>query len=361
MKKLMSKNPVWLICTITVFVVTCYWMLFASDRYISQTNIVLESPQISAPTLNVRNILSGSGGHGDMLLLRDYLLSVDMLKKVQVNNDFREHFSNKKIDFLSRLADQNVSLEELHQYYLKQISVELDEYANVLRIKVNAFTPMVANGIANFLLSEGERHMNAMGQRLAAEQVNFLEAQVVALSENFEKARQALLDYQNKYGLISPTDTVESLSAVVAGLEGQLSNLQSNRTALVSYQSRKSPDVVKMDSQIAAIKTQIAIERARMAQQSGDALNVKSADYQSLELKMQFAKESYSGALAALENTRIEAARKLKQISVLQSPTFPEYPVEPRRIYNSVTFGLIAIFLSLIVQMIMLIIKDHRD
>jgi capsular polysaccharide transport system permease protein len=361
MKKLILRNPVWFVCTISVFIVTCYWALFASDRYISQTNIVLESPQISAPTLNVRNILSGGGGHGDMLLLRDYLLSVDMLKKVQKSNEFRLHYSNQEIDVFSRLFNKSAPMEELHQYYLKQISVELDEYANVLRIKITAFTPKMAYDIAVFLLHEGESHMNAMGQRLAAEQVSFLETQVVALSENFERTRQALLDYQNKYGLVSPTNTVESLSAVVAGLEGQLSNLQSQRTALVSYQSHKSPDVVKIDSQIVATKTQISLERSRMAQQSGDALNVKSADYQSLELKVQFAKESYSGALAALENTRIQAARKLKQISVLQSPTLPEYPIEPRRIYNTVTFALIAVFMSLIAQMILLIVKDHRD
>ena len=65
--------------------------------------------------------------------------------------------------------------------------------------------------------------------------------------------------------------------------------------------------------------------------------------------------------LAALENTRIEAARKLKQVSVLQSPTLPEYPVEPKRLYNSVVFALIALFVGLIGQMLVLIIEDHKD
>jgi len=63
----------------------------------------------------------------------------------------------------------------------------------------------------------------------------------------------------------------------------------------------------------------------------------------------------------ALENTRIEAARKLKQVSVLQSPTFPEYPVEPRRLYNTVVFAIIAFLAGLIIQMLVLIVKDHKD
>jgi capsular polysaccharide transport system permease protein len=76
---------------------------------------------------------------------------------------------------------------------------------------------------------------------------------------------------------------------------------------------------------------------------------------------MQFSQESYSTALSALENTRIEAARKLKQLSVLQSATLPEYAVEPERLYNSAVFIIIALFLGLIVQMLVLIIMDHRD
>jgi capsular polysaccharide transport system permease protein len=130
---------------------------------------------------------------------------------------------------------------------------------------------------------------------------------------------------------------------------------------LTSYQSSRSPSVVKIGNEIKAVRQQIVKERSRMAQQSGGALNTLSAEYQTLELKVQFAMESYSGALAALESTRIEAARKLKQVSILQSPTLPEYPVEPKRIYNIVVFTVIVLFLTLITHMFVLIIKDHRD
>jgi capsular polysaccharide transport system permease protein len=148
---------------------------------------------------------------------------------------------------------------------------------------------------------------------------------------------------------------------VVANLEAQLANLKAKRTVLASYQSTRSPDALRVASEIKALNQQIAQERARMAQQSGGALNVMSSEYQTLELQAQFAQDSYSGALAALENTRIEAARKLKQVSVLQSPRLPEYSVEPRRLYNSVVFAIIALFLGLILHMLVLIIKDHRD
>ncbi len=345
-----------------ILLVSSYWAFLASDRYVSEANVVLESPQIAPPNLSFSSLLSGAGsGSSDMLLLRDYLLSVDMLRKLEQQLSFRNHYADQSIDLISRLFDHDAPIESLHEYYLDRISVELDEYAKVLRIRVQAFTPEMANQINRLLLQQGETQMNAMGQRLAQEQVRFLEDQVSDLNTHFNAARQALLDYQNINGLVSPTGTVESLNAVVARLDGELTTLKAKRSVLSSFQSSTSPEMVRIDAQIRATHDQIGEERSRMTKRAGGALNAVSSEYQTLELKAQFAQESYSGALAALENTRIEAARKLKQVSVLQNPTLPEYAIEPERLYNATVFTIIALFLALIAQMMLLIIKDHRD
>lgn len=356
------RNPIWATCLLLILLVDGYWVFFASNRYVSESNIVLESPQIALPSLDFSSLFSNSSGKGaEMLLLRDFLLSVDMLREIDTATNFRKHYADKQYDFFSRLRSEDEPIEELHEYYLDQVSVELDDYAQVLRIKVQAFDPEVAYQIDTLLLEHGEARMNALGQRLAEEQVLFLEKQVNQLRDGFNKARLDLLNYQNEKGLVSPIGTVESLSAVVADLASQLANLEASKRALVSYQSMKSPAVVKIDSEIEAIKQQINQESARMAQTSGGALNTLSSEYQTLQLQLEFAQESYSGALSALQNTRIEAARKLKQVSVLQSPTFPEYSVEPDRFYNSVVFTILALFVALIAQMLVLIIKEHQD
>ncbi|NNJ84352.1 MAG: chain-length determining protein [Gammaproteobacteria bacterium] len=352
----------WFACLLSIVLVSAYWFFWASDRYVSESNVVLESPQISLEILASSSILGSQGvGARDMLLLRDHLLSVDMLRTIDRALGFREHYANRTIDYFSRLGGIQVPIEELYDYYLGRISVELDEYAQVLRIRVQAFAPGMAHRIATFLLENGEAHMNAMGQRLAEEQVRFLERQVEELNDRFNTARRILIDYQNENGLVSPSGVVESLSQLVANLEVQLANLKAKRAALVSFQSPKSPEVLRVDSEIDALKQQITQGLARMAQKSGGALNVMSSEYQTLELKAQFAQESYAGALAALESTRIDAARKLKQVSILQTPTLPEYPMEPERLYNTVVFAIITLFLGLIYHMLLMIIEDHRD
>lgn len=361
MQKFLRKSPHWAMALLAIVLVSFYWFVIAEDRYVSRATVVLESPQVASPEISFASLIGGGAGNTqDLLLLREHLLSVDMLKRVDRELDFRGHYSQHG-DLLARLSNPQGPVEDLHKYFLRRVEVELDEYAGVLNIRAQAYTPEFAHRLTSLLLHAGEEHMNDMGHRLAAEQVRFLEGQMERLQERFDEARAALLAFQNEYGLVSPTSTVESLNQVVATLEGDLARLQAQRNAMSSFQSEQSSEMRRVQSEIAALRDQIEVQRDRLAQAAGDSLNRISAEYQTLELRAQFAQETYSSALAALESTRLEAARQLKQVSVLQSPLFPEYPTEPKRLYNSSVFAIITIFLTFIFGMMLMIIKDHRD
>lgn len=357
----LKKQPHWALCVAAILVATLYWGLIATNRYVSETHIVLQSPEINPTGFNISSLLSGTQGSGDLLLLKDHLQSVDMLQKLQERLDIRSHYASANIDYLSRLSSSDIELEKLYKYMQKRIDVVFDDYAAVLRIRVQAYTPEMATAIAQTLLEEGERHMNDMGQRLAAEQVAFIELQVQKLEQRLFSIREELLTFQNKQGLVSPTGTVQSIFAVVGQLQGQLAILEARKKSASSFQSNVSPEVVRLNSEINALKAQIEIEKQKLAASTGDSLNRVSADYQTLELRAQFALELYSNALLALESTRVEAARKLKQVSVLQYPTKAEFSTEPRRRYNIIVFIFFAVFITAIVHLTRSIIRDHRD
>ncbi|WP_252107362.1 MULTISPECIES: chain-length determining protein [unclassified Halomonas] len=360
--RFVKRSPHWALAILAIILVTFYWFVWAQDRFVSRATVVLDSPQVATPEISFASLMGGGGGGNthDLLLLREHLLSVDMLRQLDDALDFREHYSEHG-DIFSTLWNADAPIEELHNYYLRRVNVELDEYAGVLIVEVQGYTPEFAHDMTQMLLEAGEEHMNQMGHRLADEQVRFLEQQMVRLEERFRETRSELLDFQNEYGLISPTATVESLNQVVATLEGDLARLQAQRDALASFQSSQSAELRQVERQITALRDQISEQSERLAQAAGGALNRVSAEYETLELQAQFAQETYSSALAALENTRLEAARQLKQVSVLQSPLYPEYPTEPDRLYNSSVFAIITIFLAFILSMIIMIVKDHRD
>lgn len=358
-----KKYPHWFICFLLIIVVSLYWLFWASDRYVSQSIVVVQSSQISSPTgLNFRSLLAGENSTDttDMLLMREYLLSADMVEKLIKQADFREQYS-KHGDFFSQLRNKNAPIEKLHAYYLKNVNIRLDGYSGVLRVDVKAFTPDEAYKINNLLLADGEKHMNDLGQKLAQEQVIFLQKQVKILQSEYEVTQKKLLDYQNRNGLISPTGTVDSINTIVANLQSRLALLRARKNSILTFQSGSSPEVVKLDGEINALSEQINNEQSELTTKHGNALNKISSGYETLLLQAQFAQSSYKGALSALQNTEISAARKLKQVSILESPTYPQYAILPQRLYNIGMFSIVTLFITLIVNMLILIIRDHRE
>jgi capsular polysaccharide transport system permease protein len=251
--------------------------------------------------------------------------------------------------------------EIFHAHYLSRTSVEFDEYSGILVIKAQAYDRGMAQAIASSLVTEGERFMNSLAHNLAQSQVTFLERQVNILAERATQARQGLLSYQNRKGMASPQATAETIVAIVARLTAQRAELETQRSALQSYLVPSHPSIVQINQQIGSIDRQIALEQGKLAAPGGNTLNRTVEEYQRLELQAGFAQDMYKTALTALEQGRIEATRTLKQMSVVQSPSTPERSMEPRRAYNSLVFLLVALLLAGVAQLLLSIMRDHKD
>jgi len=361
-----TKRPVLAAAAVGMLLSVLYWGFYASDRYISEAHVIIQSTQIdNGQGFDLGSLLgsANAGNQPDQLLLRDYLLSLDMLKKLDARLHLREHYGDPRHDLLSRLWSWRggVSVEKFHAHYLDRVSVEYDDYAGVLVIKSQGYDPQTAHAITSALVSDGEQFMDALAHSLAQDQVDFLAKQIGDINQTTMVARQALLAYQNRHGLVSPQGTTENLAAIVNGMESRLSDLQASRAAMLGYLMPTSANVVEANLQIAALEKQIASEKARLAAPQGPTLNRTVEEYQRLEMEAGFAQDLYKTALTALEKGRFEAARTLKKMSILQAPTLPEYPLEPRRLYNSVVSILVVLLAAGIVHLLAAIIRDHKD
>lgn len=342
---------------------TGYW-LFSSDRYVSEAIVLIQNTeQISMPTFDIATVLGGIGSISkpDQLLLREHLLSVDMLKKLDANLNLRAHYSDHRHDFASRMWFKDASIEWFHRHYLSRVTVDFDDYAGVLRIRVQAYDAATAQAIARMLVKEGERYMNEMSHALARAQVDFLSTQVSSAHAQLLQASQVLLDFQNQKGLVSPKAAVGSIHAIVAKLEEQRTELQTQLASLPRNLDRNHPTMKSLQQALLAVERQIAQEQAKLASTSGMPLNSLVAEEQRLEMDLDFKKAVYKTALAGLEKGRMDAARTLKQVSVLQLPILPEYAMEPRRIYGVVTTFCITILVIGIVNLLKSVILDHVD
>lgn len=340
-----------------------YWLLIASDRYVSEARVIVQRTNLtsgeSAEAMGFLGVVPGLTS--DQMLLRDHLLSIDMLKALDERLGLRAHYSDWRRDPLSRMWFSDTPIERFQTYFRGRLAVDVDEFTGILVVRSQAYDARTAQAITAMLVAEGEQHMNAMAQALAADQVHFLEGQVKDLADRAAAARRELLDFQNAKGLVSPAGTALTLETIIGKLEGELTDLQTRRNALLGYLMPDSPGVRELDLQIAGTRKQLDRERKRLAAPDGGTLNLTIEQYEVLELKAKFAQDLYKTALTALERGRIEATRTLKKVSVLQSPNVPEYALEPRRLYNSVVFLLASLLLAGLVNLIAIIIRDHRD
>ncbi|MDO9005541.1 MAG: chain-length determining protein [Aquabacterium sp.] len=348
---------------IAVLLAAVYWAAIASDRYISEAHVIIQSTDMaSSQGSGLASMLGGGVGiPTEQLLLRDYLLSVDMLKNLDAKLNLRGHYSDPAHDVLSRLWFKDATLEKFYDYYRTRISVELDEYAGILVIKAQGYDPGTAHAIATLLVDEGEQFMDGLARNLAQEQVNFLNKDIQKTREHLLQAREALLSFQNKYGLVSPQGTTANIAGTINRMETQLNDLQTSRSAMLGYLMPNSANIVELNLQIDALEKQIASEKARLTSTKGKTLNSTVEAYQRLEMNATFAQDVYNAALTALEQGRIQASRTLKKMSVLQAPTLPEYAVEPRRLYNCVAFTVLTLILAGIAHLLAAIIRDHKD
>lgn len=352
------------VATTLIVMAGVYWGAVASDRYVSHASVEIERTDMAgAASMDFSALLTGVGGgrKQDQLLLREYLRSIDMLKKLDEKLDLRGHYSDSSRDFLSRMWRKDSELEMFHEHYLSRASIELDEYSGLLSIKVQAYTPEMAKAIADMLVSEGERYMNELGHAVARDQVAFLEKQVEEMGQRAITARRELVAYQNAKGILSPQAMAESLQATVSRLEAQVTDLKAKRAAMLGYLSPQAPGIIDIELQIQAIEKQIIVEQGRLTSTKSKTLNAMLEEYQRLEMSAKFAEDVYRSALTALEKGRIESMRTLKKVAVLQSPTLPDYPLQPRRIYNIVAFALTVLLIAGIVHLLAAIIRDHRD
>lgn len=343
---------------------TAYWLVFASDRYVSEANVIIrKTDSVGAPSFDLGMLVSGvaSVDRANQLLLRDYLLSVDMLKKLDKTLDLRTHYSSSEHDLASRMWFHDTSMEWFHRHYLRRVEVEFDEFSGVLRIKVQAYNPEMAQAITQQLVQEGERYMNVLGHEMAQVQVNFLVTQVDQAQDRFQKASQDLLNYQNKAGLLSPQATAESINAIVAVLEGQRAQLQTQLASLPKTLDKDHPNILMLKQSLRAVDAQIKEEKLKLATPSGGTLNAYVEEFYRLEMNVKFTQELYKSSLTALEKGRIDATRMLEKVSVLQSATLPEYPMEPRRLYNTLVTLLLGLILAGILKLLKSIVLDHVD
>lgn len=347
---------------VLMLVVIFYYVFIAADRYVSEVSISVKATDGSSSIVSGIESLVGvtSNSREDIMLLKEYIKSPDMLKKLDEKIHLRQLYEAQKLDVFFKLSKSS-SQESYLSYYRDRIHIVFDDATGLLNVSVEGFTPNDAFLISSAILEESERFINEVSRSIAREQLQFAENELEKARKKYEKAKNTLLQFQNQYGIVDPQSQIKTKAGFITEIDLKISQKETELNTILSYLNDTAPQVVALKAEINALKTQLDKEKNKVASNiPNDKLNSVAAQFESLFLDFGFAEDVYKTALTAVETTRIEIGRKAKQLIVVQSPNAPESALYPRKLYNIITIFVMLSLIFGIVRLVRAIIDEHR-
>lgn len=337
-----------------------YLTVLAADRYVSTSVVTVRRANSDSAAVGGLATLLGAGSAGsleDARFLRDYVHSLGLFQKLDGSLALRKHFETAGSDPFYRLWPQ-ARQEWAHEYWRSRVEVVLDELSGLLTLRVQGFEPAFAQRINRALLAESEAFVNDISRRIAQEQMAFARDELAQAETKLKATRDAMLAFQSRHKVLDPTAQAQASGALAAELRAQLAKLEAEIGTKRGYLNEDSPEIVTLKGQAAALRAQVTRE-TRGATEPG-ALGALASQYLELKAQAGFAEDGYKVALASLESARIDAARKVKSLVVIEPPTRPETAEYPRRLYVLVTLLVACGLAYALVRLSLAVIDEHR-
>ncbi|MCB1656109.1 MAG: ABC transporter permease, partial [Pseudomonadales bacterium] len=257
---------------------------------------------------------------------------------------------------------QGASREDLLSYYQRMVTAHYDETTGLLRVEVQAFTPELSEQMLRTILSASENFVNEVSHSIAREQMTFAKSELETARLQYADRKAELIDFQNTNKVLDGANTAQSRATIISDLEAQHTKEQAVLTEMQFKLRADSPQVKQQKQRVSAIAQQLAKEkRLLVSSTDGSQLNVVASAFQQLTLDAGIAEASYKTAVAALDNARIEASKKIRTLVTVVSPNTPQQALYPERLYNLATILLGLLMLYGITRFILASIEDHRD
>lgn len=352
------------IIVIPMILLTAYYTLIASERYVSESRIVIKQggdlgQQLVGLTIPFLG-MSGGPNKDDAMLVMEFIHSPDLLDRLDQNLGLKEQFSQTGFDIVNDLPPW-AKREDFINIYRRRVDLRYDNQRGVLVIGTWAKSGEQAQKLNQAILAEAEKFINELSHKIAREQLDFAGKEMLAARENLEKAKEALLQYQNNSSFVDPAVELGMTSQVIAGLQAQLAAKEVELKMLLAMMQENAPQVLSLRQVVASLRVQIQDERQKIASSQAKGLNRKAAAFLDYKSMVDFQSDVYRASLVATEKLRVEAARKIRSLAVISSPQIPERAEYPQRLYLLAVWLLGLCVLYGFVRLGIETIEDHRD
>ena len=357
-RRLAIKFLVWV--GIPTLLAAVYYGLIATDLYESESRYIIQAANGSTSVSldSLLGELPGSGSDRDALAVRDYILSRDVLRRLDREHGFIAHFRSDDVDWLSRIRPDE-SFEDIYEYYLTKVAVEYDNQSGVSTLTVKALNADKAAEFAGAILRYGEEMVNRLSERARRDRMEFARREVAAGEERLARARNAILSLQSSGDELNPAESAAAVLAIRSELETELARARAELGAIKAFMQPNAHKVVVLEQKIRSLQEQIEQENRRLVDPSQQGLSAEIARFEPLLIEKEFAEKAYASALASLELARTEAAQQHRYLAVIVTPSRPDESTYPRRLLGVATVFFVALTLFGIGSLLIAAVREH--
>lgn len=346
---------------IPLLIAGIYYIFIASERYVSESKLIVkQTGETNTGSFSLALFGVGNVSREDALLLKEYIHSFDMLDFLDKKFKLRQSYQDKGIDFIYRLPSE-ASREDFLEYYRKHVEVNFDETSSVITLRVQAFRPEFALQLNQTIVEQSERFINAVSHKIAGEQMLFVEQELARTKDRLKGAQNRMLGFQNVHHVLDPVEQAKAMAGFVTQMETNIAAQEAELKNLLTYLNEDSYQVIALKNKIGTLRQQIVKEKERLSGSGNNRLNKISAEFLELRFDTEFITDIYKATLSAMETTRVEASKKLKNLVVIASPTIAEDAEYPRRVYILTTMFIVLMLVYGISHLAVATIKEHRE
>ena len=321
-----------------------YYGFFASDQYAASGHFVVRHRAENPAAMSTLSFLglgtSGTGSTPDMLVVNDYMASLQMIKDLAPHVDLRSMYADTGADWLARLkpsyGKDTISDEDLRDYWLKMAMVHFDQTTGLSTFEVRAFTAEDAKTIADAVFERGEELVNRLSERAQEDSLQLARREVENYRQRALDSLDALLAFQEKAQQVDPQGFASARTQIQAGIEQEVTQLQAQLDVLRKKLPEDAPGITQVRDRLGVIERQLIAERAKSTVSSGgDSAAQILNEFAKLKLESEFATQAYMSSLASLESARLEAIRQNLYLETFVRPHLPQIPEYPQALLNT--------------------------
>jgi capsular polysaccharide transport system permease protein len=338
-----------------------YFELIASSQYESFALFSVQSSE-GKSFVGVEGLLAGissGGGRNDALTVRDYVLSRDMLAKLNREHGFIRHYEDPSQDWFSRLH-KGASFEEAYAYFTKKVSADYDAASGCVTVHVRAFTPDKAELFTRSILAYSEDMVNRLSDRERTDRMAHAEAELKRAEERLAHARENVVKLQQDHSDFSPQETAHSTMEIRAKLEGELARARAELMQRKAVMQDDAPQVLAAEAVVRSIAAQVSNENRRLIDPGKpNGLGSSMADFEAGMVEKEFSQKFYQSAMTNLELARADAERQHRYLAIIAIPSLPDSSTYPHRGRGILTASVLSFLLLGIGSLFLAAAREH--